>query len=121
MQIPTKTTLKKYGLDEAQWVKIYLNQAGLCACCEKPFWDSEKDEKLRNSYVDHQHVPNYKKLPPENKRQFIRGILCFQCNRLLNQKSNTVEKLKKAVVYLERYETRVGKSQANEKLLKPQK
>jgi len=101
MRTPSKATLKKYGIDEYLWTLMYTAQDGKCAICGKPFEDTEKD---RISFVDHEHVKNYKNLKPERKRQYLRGLLCFQCNRLILQKSATLDKLRAAVKYLEKYE-----------------
>jgi Recombination endonuclease VII len=30
--------------------------------------------------VDHIHVAGFKKMPPEEKFKYVRGILCFLCN-----------------------------------------
>lgn len=109
-KLPAPATLKKYGLEEQQWIAMYLNQGGKCACCGNPFWDDEKNEKLRNTYVDHAHVKNYKKLPPQEKRKYVRGIICYQCNFKLLEKSNTLKRLKQGVAYLERFEANLSDS-----------
>jgi hypothetical protein len=101
MRIPTKATLDKYGLTEELWIEWYKSNDGKCHVCDNPFEDEKKD---RISYVDHEHVKNYKKMSPEDKRQYIRGILCYQCNRRLLEKSNTLKRLRLGVAYLERYE-----------------
>jgi hypothetical protein len=30
--------------------------------------------------VDHIHVAGFKKMPPEEKKKYVRGIACFMCN-----------------------------------------
>lgn len=106
INLPVKATLKKYGLSSGQWLELYEQGNGCCWICKRPFFDTDK--KLRNSYIDHEHVKNYKNLPPEEKRKYIRGLLCFQCNRIMVQKSNTTLKLRAALKYLIQYELRKG-------------
>lgn len=98
MKIPTKPTLKKYGLDEEGWAALYNKYGGRCHCCLRI-------PPSGQYYVDHEHLKNYKKLSPEIRRQGIRGVLCFHCNKRLLQRGNdNLRKLRNAVRYLEEYE-----------------
>ncbi len=64
---------RTYGLTPLDVAVMYLEQEGRCALC--PCELSEK-----RWVVDHKHVPKYKKLPTEEKRKLVRGLLCTYCN-----------------------------------------
>jgi hypothetical protein len=60
-----------YGVDLV-W---FLNKSkDGCEICTK------KDGVL---CVDHIHTKGFKTMPPEEKRKYVRGILCFLCNTAL--------------------------------------
>lgn len=42
--------------------------------------------------VDHMHVAKYKQLPPEEKIQYVRGLLCFNCNTTVGKLERTNNK-----------------------------
>lgn len=48
-------------------------------------WICERSSPTRRLAVDHRHVPNYKKLPPDLKRKEVRGLLCTYHNRLIGR------------------------------------
>lgn len=99
MEIPTKITLKKYGLDEKDWVRMYNKYGGRCHCC-LCIPPSGK------YYIDHEHLSGYKKLSDRERKSAVRGLLCFHCNRRLLQRGNdNLRKIRNAVSYLERYES----------------
>jgi hypothetical protein len=54
-------------------------------------------------HTDHQHVRNWKKMPPEKRKLYVRGILCWPCNSLLRVRV-TVPWLQGALDYLSDYE-----------------
>lgn len=62
---------KTYGITLIEWTEIFLNQGKVCACCKKLH---------PRMCVDHIHVKGYKKMPPEEKKKYVRGICCFMCN-----------------------------------------
>ena len=104
MRTPSKTTLKKYGLSLEEWTDLYNKYDGKCWICGTWFDGRDRGDKPRLACIDHQHVKGFKDMPDEEKAKHIRGMLCFQCNNIMAQKSNTLEKLRNAVVYLEEYE-----------------
>lgn len=99
MKTPIKATLQKYGLTEELWIEILQNQGGVCPICLK----LPSKERF---VVDHQHIRGYKEKSPEEKRKFIRGILCWFCNRYYVTRGITIEKAENVVLYLEDYESR---------------
>lgn len=67
-----KSLYETYGLTLAEYEEMYEARKGCCDICSR-FYD------VLN--VDHRHVLKYKKLPPEEKRKEVRGLVCFRCNK----------------------------------------
>ena len=100
---PTKSTLQKYGLSEAEWRAILERQGGVCAVCKK--------EPSKNRLcIDHSHVPKWKKMPPEQRKLYVRGLLCWYCNNKFLSRGITIEKAKNIVRFLEEYQGRLDAS-----------
>ena len=70
-KIKDKRLYKTYGIHIDYWQALLESQGGGCAICKR------KDGRL---CVDHIHQKGYKKMPPEEKIKYVRGILCFLCN-----------------------------------------
>ena len=102
MKTPTKVTLDKYGLTEDLWIEMLQEQGGVCYICQKM-------PSKKRFVIDHQHVPNYKKLSPEKKRAYIRAILCWWCNKSYMGKGITLEKAQNMITLLKEYEERKSK------------
>lgn len=73
--------MRKYGMDEWKYAELYVEQGAGCAICR------EFQETL---YVDHDH-----------KTGKIRGLLCRKCNFGLGLFGDSVDKLLRAVNYLD--------------------
>jgi hypothetical protein len=99
---PTKGTLRKYGLSAEQWLAILAEQGNVCAVCKRV-------PKSGRWVTDHQHVPRFKKMKPEQKRVHVRGIICPFCNSHCVGRFMTLDKAKNIVVYLSEYQQRRGK------------
>ena len=54
-------------------------------------------------FVDHLHIEGCKDLPPEEKRKYIRGLLCSNCNIALGNFQDDPALLKVAAEYLEHF------------------
>lgn len=81
-RLPTLPTLKRYGLTAAEWLAKLDAQGGLCGICRK----------LPTSLtlcVDHEHVRGWKRMTPEMRKQYVRGLLCFSCNVALRHRVTT--------------------------------
>lgn len=78
-QTPEETKLKQkaqrlyktYGLTFKDYNEILIEQNFSCAVCKKVH---------PRMCVDHVHVLGFKKMLPEEKRKYVRGICCFMCN-----------------------------------------
>lgn len=104
-QAPSADTLKKYGLTEPEWLAILERQGGVCAVCKKePSPPKAHPERGGRLCTDHDHVKGFKKMPPELRKLYVRGLLCFFCNHYYAGRGITVFKSKNVTAYLERYE-----------------
>ncbi len=70
----SKRTLAKYGLDDLDFARMNIAQGGKCKICKRSF-------KEVRCFIDHEHVKGFKSMPAITKRQYVRGLLCFTCNR----------------------------------------
>jgi hypothetical protein len=96
---PTLGTLRKYGITAVEWRAILKRQDGRCAICKRV----PKSGRLA---IDHQHVKGWKKMKPEQRRLFVRGLCCFLCNGKVVSKWTTVDRAMAAVLYFREYERR---------------
>lgn len=99
IRIPSKSTLKKYGLSEADYLGILERQNLVCPICKK----SPKNGKF---VIDHYHHPKYKQLPPPIRKAFVRGCLCWYCNYFFLPTRVTVTTAQNLVNYLKDFEKR---------------
>lgn len=97
IQAPLSRTLKIYGIDELIWLRLIASQDWKCAVCNKSkaTWNT-----------DHEHVPGWKKLPPEERARYVRGILCWHCNRHVVNSNLSAADGHRLAAYLDRYEAR---------------
>ncbi len=93
---PKPATLKKYGLSEDAWRAILDSQGGVCFVCKRV-------PGTGRFCTDHEHVKNWKKMPPEQRVLYVRGLLCWTCNNYYLARGITVERAKNVVLYLENY------------------
>lgn len=101
LTIPTDKTLQKYGLNREEYLSIAEQQGYKCPICGKDL------NKTVN--IDHWHVSNFKKYPPELRKMFVRGILDWFCNYYAMYKGVSIDKLKNAAKYLEDFDKRKPK------------
>jgi hypothetical protein len=98
---PKPATLKKYGLSLGQWQALLDAQGGACFVCRRV-------PPSGRLCVDHEHVRGWKKMPPERRRAFVRGLLCWTCNHYYLARGISVERARNVVAYLERYAAVTG-------------
>jgi hypothetical protein len=96
---PTQPTLKKYGLTVETWQAILDSQGGTCGACHRV-------PKTQRLVIDHEHVRGWKAMPASERVKYVRGLLDWFCNAHLLVRGASVEKLRGAADYLERYQTR---------------
>lgn len=96
---PLPETLRKYGLSLDDWREILERQGGVCAVCEL-------EPRSGRLCIDHEHIPRWKKLPPEKRKLYVRGLLCWFCNESYVGRAINIRKARNIVTYLEEYEAR---------------
>lgn len=99
--MPTVATLRKYGLTVEAWTTMLASQGGVCLVCRRV-------SPTGRSVIDHEHVKGWKKLAPQHRRWFVRGILCSFCNSHCVGRFMTLDKARRIVEYLESHELRKG-------------
>lgn len=102
VQTPSKATLKRYGLSEDEWRSILDSQGGVCYVCKK-------EPSKGRLCIDHEHVKNWKKLPDDQRKLYVRGLLCWVCNHYYLGRGINIEKAENVVSYLKQYQTRKDK------------
>ena len=101
VRVPTPATLRRYGLTPKEWVAILRRQGGVCAVCRRV----PKNGRL---CTDHDHVKGWKRMPPEERKRHVRGMLCFFCNHYYVGRCITVERAENVAEYLRRHRTRLN-------------
>lgn len=97
---PKPETLAKYGLSVEEFRALCESQGSVCAVCGKL-------PKTGRLCIDHEHVVRWKHLKPEARKTYVRGLLCFFCNRYYVGRSITIQKARNVVRYLEEHERRL--------------
>ena len=100
IRTPSLATLRKYGLTVEDFETMVANQAGACRVCEN-------EPSTGRLVVDHFHVKGWKKMPPDRRRLYVRGLLCWYCNHAYVGRGITVRKARNVVDYLEAFEERL--------------
>lgn len=96
---PTAKTLNRYGLRQSDWLRILKRQGWACAICRVG------GDALYN--IDHEHYPGWSKMLYAERSKFVRGILCFRCNKYNAPSRNfTTEMAANLAKYIRNYERR---------------
>ena len=95
--VPTQQTLDKYGLSRGDWLQLLADQGWVCAVCLK-------DKNRWNT--DHEHVAGWAKMPPEERKRYVRGVLCWFCNHKVVGSLRGAETAERIARYFEAYEQR---------------
>lgn len=101
MNAPTKATLSRYGLTADDWRDMFERQAGLCAACGR---------SVDRLVIDHEHVRGWKAKPADERRRYVRGLLCVRCNWRFLPVGLTSEIAGAIHRYLTAYESRQNSS-----------
>ena len=81
--------VRKHGMTEVEWRRMYETQGGRCAICGELPGASSRGRKL---HVDHCHQSNA-----------VRALLCGPCNVTLGHMKDDPTRLRAAADYLERF------------------
>lgn len=101
ISVPSKATLSKYGLSVEEWQSIADKQQGTCAVCKK-------EPTTGRLCIDHEHVKGWKKMPPDQRKLYVRGLLCWVCNHYYLGRGISIEKSRNVTTYLESYAARLA-------------
>ena len=101
IKLPALKTLATYGLTMDEWLD-YLGAMGpfdsaTCRICERA---------QEQFVVDHQHVRGWKNMPPEERKKYVRGVICRGCNYYCLTRQVTALEHTNAGIYLREYEKR---------------
>ena len=99
IKLPTQVTLKKYGLTEDEWLAMYHNQDGKCPC-GKPLGS--------RICIDHFHIKGWKKMLPEERKKYVRGLTDWRCNYHFLGKGMTAEIAENLALYLRDFDKRIN-------------
>jgi hypothetical protein len=96
---PSAETLARYGLTLEAWHAIACRQGGVCGACKR----LPASGRL---CIDHEHATGWRLMPDEERAKYVRGLLCYRCNRFYLAQGMTRETALGAAAYLEAYEAR---------------
>ena len=97
VRFPAVRTLETYGLTLDEWLAILQRQSWKCPICDRA------NQKWN---TDHDHVPGWKKMPPEERKTHVRGILCWYCNHRVLRDLRDAKLAQRVADYLAAYEER---------------
>lgn len=101
MKLPTKNTLRKYGMSEEDWLRLYDDQLGICPICNR--------RMEKTIVIDHFHAQGWKKMKPEKRKLYVRGLTDWWCNKTFLGRGITIERAENVVKYLKAFEKRKPK------------
>lgn len=96
---PSPATLRRYGLTAGDWLGLLKAQGWRCPVCLK----SGPTVKWN---TDHDHVPGWAKRPPEERKRYVRGVLCSYCNHRRVNSRMPADEARRIADYLSAYENR---------------
>ena len=99
LKVPGLATLKKYGLSLEEWEQIADSQGRVCAICK-----GLPKSGSGILHIDHHHIKMWKRLKPEVRKTFVRGLACFRCNSQFMRRGLTANLAKEIYEYLKKYE-----------------
>lgn len=62
-----------YGITQDDYDAILEAQGGVCALCQRP--------PKSTLHVDHEHAYGWDKMPPKERRKYVRGLVDYSCNK----------------------------------------
>lgn len=93
--VPAPATLRRYGLTEDEWRLIGNKQNWRCPCGRVP--------GTGKFNIDHEHVRGWKAMAPADRRQYVRGLVCWTCNKYTLARGADPDRMRKLADYLENY------------------
>jgi hypothetical protein len=100
IKAPAPATLRKYGLVEEEWLALLAGQGWKCPICQR-------GASTLTLNTDHRHIPGWGKKPPEERKRYVRGVLCAWCNhRRVHSEMGAVE-AQRIADYFKAFEARL--------------
>lgn len=93
LKLTSAKTCAKYGLTQDGFLFLAKRQGYVCAICKK----LPSSGRL---VIDHDHAKGWNKMPPEERRRYVRGACCWNCNYRFLAKGMNIEKAQNLVDYL---------------------
>lgn len=94
---PQPPTLRRYGITMEEWLHLLQAQGWRCPICQR---------RVAAFNTDHHHVAGWKHMPPEERRRYVRGLLCPYDNYRIVHSRMTGEVARRIAAYLTAYEAR---------------
>ncbi len=94
---PGVATLRRYGLVADEWLELLANQGWVCPICER---------RPKTTNTDHHHVAGWKAMPPEQRKRYVRGVLCAWCNHRVVHSRIDAGTAQRIADYIKNYEAR---------------
>jgi hypothetical protein len=112
---PAASTLKRYGGTREKWLFIWVKQRGRCPLCDR---GPEAGVKF---VIDHEHVRGWRRMRPEVRWSYVRGLPCARCNWRFLVPGMTYPVARRMTDFLLAYEVRrpVAPPPGRRKKLKP--
>lgn len=91
-----------YGVTLEEWNLQFYQQNQTCFICQEPM---TKTGKVKILCQDHIHQKGYKKMSPEEKKKYSRGLLCFLCNTMIKFEKTGIgrKQLEGMIRYFDKY------------------
>lgn len=105
---PSAQTLRTYGLSSDDWIGMLKAQGWICPICLQGN-AREKTGKPTVWNTDHEHVPGWAKLPPEERKLHVRGVLCHHCNHRKVSNHRDPDEVQRIADYLKAHRDRRAK------------
>jgi Recombination endonuclease VII. len=86
---------RKFGVSEEWFGSTLAAQGGGCAIC-----NTLTSGGRGSFHIDHEHVEGWVKMPPEERRLYVRGLLCSNCNTGSGYFRDDIGVIGKAIDYL---------------------
>lgn len=102
IKVPTQATLKKYGLTTEDWLTLLEEQSWVCPIMGVT-------PSTGRFVIDHEHVPGWKAMPPEERKLYVRGLTSWYANHAYLGRGISVERATNVVAYLQAYTMRKGR------------
>lgn len=97
----SNATLMKYGLTRRELNTMWRKQGGKCAICGRDGIPL---------VIDHEHVRGWIRMEANERKKYVRGLLCRHCNHRIVHKYAKPAILRRAADYLDEYAGRARNS-----------